>query len=243
MPCEEAFPALREEPLTPPMKNNKEMPKNMNNIFTTVALLSALGLFHASPAVAQPMAPLQLQYAVSTSELTGPGRRHSIHYFPRAADALGRQGFVRIINNSASDGTVTIRAIDDGGTAADELTLSLEANEAVQFNSDDLEDGNAGKGLSGSAGRPTVGDWRLELTTGLDIEVLSFIRTKQDGFLTAMHESVVRDGRLHRVLTFNPASNYRQVSLLRIVNPGEADTEVRISGRDDGGRVLGDGAH
>ena len=75
----------------------------------------------------------------------------------------------------------------------------------MHFNSKDLEDGNAGKGLTGSAG-PGQGDWRLELTSELDIEALSYIRTT-DGFLTAMHDTVpVVDGR-HEVAIFNPGSN------------------------------------
>ena len=50
----------------------------------------------------------------------------------------------------------------------------------------DLEAGNAGKGLTRSTGAGE-GDWRLTLTSDLDLEVLSYIRTT-DGFLTAMHD-------------------------------------------------------
>ena len=56
----------------------------------------------------------------------------------------------------------------------------------AHFNSNDLEQGNVGKGLTGSTGAGE-GDWRLELSSDADIEVLSYIRTT-DGFLTAMHD-------------------------------------------------------
>ena len=48
--------------------------------------------------------------------------------------------------------------------------------------------GNETKGLSAGTGARS-GDSRLELTTQLQIEVLSYIR-HGDGFLTAMHDTV-----------------------------------------------------
>ena len=73
-----------------------------------------------------------------------------VPYFP-AADA-SRQGFLRIVNDSARSGTVTIVAIDDIGRRYEPVTLTLDANETVNFNSDDLEGGNSAKGLTGSTG-------------------------------------------------------------------------------------------
>ena len=99
------------------------------------------------------------------------------------------QGFVRVINRSGQDGEVTIAAIDDTGFRAPGIALAIGSGETAHFNSEDLEQGNAGKGLSGGTGPPNVGDWRLELTSDLDIEVLAYIRTT-DGFLTAMHDVV-----------------------------------------------------
>ena len=66
------------------------------------------------------------------------------------------------------------------------MRLAIGADETKHFNSDDLEGGNPGKGLAGATGSGE-GDWRLALTSGLDIEVLGYIRT-EDGFLTAMHD-------------------------------------------------------
>lgn len=163
----------------------------------------------------------------------------NVPLFPSASDPQGRQGFVRVINHSDEAGEVGIVATDDTGMSSDPLTLAMAAGETVHFNSDDLEMGNAGKGLSGSA-LPGEGDWRLGLTSSLDIEVLSYIRT-QDKFLTAMHGIVPSEGNSHRyrVAIFNPASNTAQVSSLRLINSGEEDALVTITGVDDQGASPG----
>ena len=155
--------------------------------------------------------------------------------FPSALNAEDREGFVRVFNRSDEEGEVRIVAIDDMGMRSDPLTLSIAAGETKHFNSRDLEMGNPSKGLSGNA-FPGQGDWRLELASSLDIEVLSYIRHTQDGFLTAMHDIAPSVGNSHRVVIFNPASNIDQVSLLRLINPGALDALVTITGTDDSGQ-------
>ena len=165
---------------------------------------------------------------------------HRIGLFPSAADAQGRQGFARIINHSESDGEVDIDAYDDDGKHYGPLTLAIDAGETVHFNSDDLEEGNVGKGLDGATGPPDKGDWRLELSSTLELQVLSYIRTS-DGFLTSMHDFVGRtEAGQHRVAIFNPGRNTNQVSRLRLINPGAERTEVRIEGVDDKGQSPGE---
>jgi len=149
-----------------------------------------------------------------------------------------RQGFVRVINHSNAAGRVEIVATDDNGTAYPAISLSLAKNQTIHFNSEDLEDGNASKGLSGGVGSGR-GDWRLEMSSVLDIEVLAYIRTN-DGFLTAIHDIVATKGRHHRVPIFNPGSNRRQESSLRLVNIGYRDAGVKITGVDDNGESPGD---
>ena len=160
----------------------------------------------------------------------------TVWLFPAASDPR-RQGFVRVINRSAEAGAVRVEAIDDAGTRRGPVTLSIAANETVHFNSDDLEQGSAGKGLSGGVG-PGEGDRRLELDSELDFEALSYIRT-EDGFLTAMHDvaPVTKNG--HRVVTFNPGSNPNQKSRLRLVNFGSEDARVMVTGVDDTGASPG----
>ena len=89
-------------------------------------------------------------------------------------------------------------------------------------------------------GRLARRDWRLELSSTLELQVLSYIRTG-DGFLTSMHDAARRAGAgQYRVAIFNPGKNTNQVSRLRLVNPGAERTEVRIEGIDDAGRSPGE---
>ena len=77
-------------------------------------------------------------------------------------------------------------------------------------------------------------DYRPRLSSELDIEALSYIRT-EDGFVTAMHQVVPAQGMRHHVRFFNPGSNRSQVSRLRLVNPTGSDAAVTIEGLDDEG--------
>ena len=126
-------------------------------------------------------------------------------------------------------------AFDDAGVEHGPLTLRIGANAAVQFNSADLEAGNAARGLSGGVGEGS-GEWRLELRTGLDLEALAYVRTP-GGALASVHDVVPEDEAGHRVVFFNPASNRTQVSRLRLINPGEEAAAVRISGIDAAGET------
>ena len=165
----------------------------------------------------------------------GATATHRIGLFPSAANAMGRQGFARIINRTEASGEVRIEAWDDDGRSHGPLTLALGAGKTVHVNSNDLEEGNPGKGLEGATGPPGRGNWRLELSSTLDLQVLSYIRTA-DGFLTSMHDYVARsEAGQHRVAIFNPGRNSNQVSRLQLINPGNEGTEVRIEGIDDAG--------
>ena len=212
------------------------------------ALLGALCLLAAAPAGAQTRtivwsATLTTQdchtglgcyrpdceTALTSNQFTNDGNAEpEVALFP-AASAL--QGFVRVINESDREGTVRVRAIDDAGEEYDPLTLAIGAGEVVHFNSNDLESGNAAKGLTGGPGK---GDWRLAFETGLDVQVLGYVRTP-DGFLTSMHDTVVGSGGVYEVAFFNPGSNTSQVSVLRLVNRSASEAAVTIRGLDDAG--------
>ena len=163
---------------------------------------------------------------------------HHVPLFPTAGNEH-RQGFVRIINHGNGGGEVRIRAIDDTGYEAEEVVLTIGEHATVHFNSNDLEEGGAGeKGLSGSTGAPMGGDWRLVMTSSLDIEVLAYIR-HEGGFLTSMTDTTPYSGRRYRVAVFNPGSNPYQVSHLRLINPGHEEAVVEIVGVDDAGMSPG----
>ena len=177
-----------------------------------------------------------------TNLSTSPSVRHGdalvAPLFLSASDPHQRQGFVRIINRSDEAGRVHIKAHDDSGRDHAQLELWIEANAVVHLNSDDIELGAAAKGLKGSTGPASSGDWRLDLSSALDMEALAYAR-HEDGFLTSMHDVAPSAGGVHRVATFNPASNDRQRSLLRIVNLGDERAKVAIAGIDDAGASPG----
>ena len=154
---------------------------------------------------------------------------------PRGDAVAGREGFVRVINRTADAGEVTIEAIDESGRRAPATTLAVGAGETRHFNSRDLENGSAAKGLAGVG--QGQGDWRLELSMPVGMEALAYMRTNA-GFLTSLHETAGPPGRGHEVVFFNPGSNEAQVSELRLVNAGEVDATVTITGRDDIGEVA-----
>ena len=152
--------------------------------------------------------------------------------FPAYSEG-GRHGFVRVVNLSDRDGEVDIVAVDDGGNRFEPTTFSLGAGRAVHFNSHDLEYGNAANGLPQGVGSGQ-GDWRLELSSELDMLVLGYIRTP-DGFVAPVSDIAPRYRGGYLVPTFNPGRNTSQRSILRIGNLGDADAEVTISGVDDEG--------
>ena len=169
---------------------------------------------------------------------TGGGTSHVLPYV-LAERTAGRQGFVRIVNRSARAGTVTLTAIDDAGRTAGTETLDLAANGAIHFNSRDLESGNAAKGFSGVG--PGAGDWRLTLTSALDIQPLAYVRTN-DGFVTRIDdiEAEAEEGANRYVVHFfNPGRNRNQRSYLRLINPGTASARITIEAHDDTGAQRG----
>lgn len=164
------------------------------------------------------------------------GDEETIHHVPlflSAADTLGRQGFVRVVNKDAESASVRIRAYDDSGEYP--TNLSVPGSSVAHFNSDDLEVGNADKGIEGVGSGS--GNWRLELATSADVDVLAYVR-HEDGFLTSMHDIVASSGDgeyRYAVATFNPGSNRNQVSSLLLANSAEAAATVTIAAVDDRG--------
>lgn len=150
---------------------------------------------------------------------------------PNAANTQ-QQGFVRLINRSDALLPVTLWGLDAAGVRSPgTVTLTLAPHESRQMNSQDLEFGNADKGLTGALGSGS-GDWTLVVQGSLDLEALAYIRTP-GGFLTSMHDRVRGDGSQWWVPMFNPADNPNQRSRLRIVNTEETAVDLSIEGIDD----------
>ena len=157
--------------------------------------------------------------------------------FPAAADP-SRQGMLRIASRTGA-GDVSIRAIDDAGTRFGPVTLQLEADRIVNLDSDDLQTGNASKGLPDGLESGT-GDWRLRLSSDLELDVFAYVRM-QDGFLTAVQDVAGARGRRHHVPLFQSASTLRQGAQLRLINPGDERVAIRIQAWDDAGNAAQNG--
>ena len=106
--------------------------------------------------------------------------------------STGSISHLRVINHSAGAGTVRILAHDDTGLPHGPVTLDIRAGDAVDLDAGDLEAGNTEKGLRSGVGAGT-GAWRLELSSALDIEVLSYVRT-QDGLVSGIQKVVRPSG-------------------------------------------------
>jgi len=158
--------------------------------------------------------------------------------------AAGRMqyGYARIVNHSERAGTVTIYGIDDSGQRRGPIVLALKARESRHFSSRDLETGNASAGLTGTLGDGT-GDWRLELTSDLDIEPSAYAVTT-DGLVAPMHGIVrttrLEDDTVHHVPILDPGDG-SQMNWLRLVNVGRETANVTILGYDDAGQPAPDG--
>ena len=159
--------------------------------------------------------------------------------FPAASNPTGREGFARVANMTAAEGMVDIEVVDDAGVRAGPVRLQLAARATMHFNSEDLEDGNAAKGLSAGVGAPTKGAWRLELSSNeLTLAAAAYAR-HADGFVASLHETAPAADDAARVAVFHPASNEQQGSLLRLANNGADAAMATINGVDDAGAEAG----
>ena len=159
-----------------------------------------------------------------------------------ASQGAHGQSVARIVNRSARSGQVTIRAVDAQGRTYPAGALALAAGQTVEFNSTDLEQGDAERGLTGlTATGVDQGNWRLLLTSDLDIRASAYIEAS-DGLFGSFHECVSAAAatadaqQTHAVLLFNSAGHADGASRLRLINSAAAPANVRIRGLDDAGR-------
>ena len=158
----------------------------------------------------------------------------SAPWFASAGDA-GRQSFVRLVNRSEVAGEALVWGVDDAGARFGPARVSIGAGRTAHFNSEDLELGNAAKGLTDGIGAPMAGDWRLEILSTLDLEAQTFLRAPGGPF-SALHDGLPRVGETLRA-AFLPAGRERSpAGALRVSNPTGADETVMVWGFDDAGR-------
>lgn len=107
--------------------------------------------------------------------------------------------FIRVSNWGNTGGKVTVQGWDDNGTAAPggNVTFNLAAGKSQQINSTDLENGNAGKGLTGALG-DGAGKWRLVVTGEFDGMVVSSLnRNEANGTVTNLTDADNRGEQLN----------------------------------------------
>ncbi len=109
-------------------------------------------------------------------------------YNVNPAGVSSAESFVRVINPSNTTGRVSIVGWDDNGDMRGPLTFNLTALNSRQFNSQDIEAGNAAK-LAGAFG-DGVGKWRLEITGEFPgMRVQSLNRNYTDGTVTNLTDA------------------------------------------------------
>ena len=164
---------------------------------------------------------------------------HAVGLFPSASDA-NVEGVLRIVNRTDQFGRVDIEAIDDAGTSHGPVTLWISGLEGLVLTSGELEGGSTAKGLSVGTGAGS-GDWRLRLSTSLDLAVLSYVRPLgvQDGLLSAMHDVVPRRSWGHQVTLLDAAETPGQSARLRLINPSATEAGIVIRGVDGTGSMPG----
>ena len=223
----------------------------MKNRTLSFAARSEMLPFGATPGRRAAVLGTLLAAALTLAPASGvlAQQQHSLPLV-NAADR-SQQGFIRIINRSDRSGRVTIVATDDSGNRSSSVTLSMGALETRHFNSGDLENGHERR-LPGSGVGDGDGDWRLELTTDLEIEPLAYIRTST-GFVTSVHDVVQGEAipvpdsadvhaiRYH-VRFFNPKHDTAPGSRLRLINTSNLQNVVTITGLDDHGNSPPGGA-
>lgn len=164
------------------------------------------------------------------------GAAHHVHFFPNGSDPVTGTGVLRIINHSSEAGTVSVVAIDDAGTRSDATTFQVAAEGITTLRSADLENGNSSLDLTGIGSGQ--GPWRLELTTDLDLEILSYV-IGTNGQVNPMQIPVFgSNGRFQFSFSDPPDTSIEY--FLRLINRStDADVFVTVRGTDDAGQVHG----
>lgn len=172
---------------------------------------------------------------------TVPTEAAGVHvlYFANPGSNPNQQSFIRVVNRSGASGAVNVSAVDDAGIPAPggDIRFTLAANAALNFNAEDYTNGNPAKGLQGAFGSGT-GKWQLTVSSALNLEVMSLIRTP-DGFLTDLSNIAPRaasgDDSNRLLLSVVSGSNTDQQGLIRLVNRGGLAENVTLSAIDDAG--------
>ncbi len=176
-------------------------------------------------------------FLTSLNEVVPTSGNDYLVYFVNKASEPEQQTFLRILNRSDQSGSVTISAIDDAGNpGASDITLNLTANDSQQMTSQDLENGNTDKGLTGALG-DGEGNWRLTITSTLELDVMSLIRLP-GGYLTNLSAVAPGTGNTRELHLVEPADETLRTSSVRVVNTSNNVATITIAAVDDAGAVA-----
>ena len=154
-------------------------------------------------------------------------------YFANPGSNVIQQTFLRFVNPNASVASIEVYGIDDDGVPSKKIiSFMLAAQASLQFNAQDIENGNANK-LTGNLCNGK-GKWQLKIRSDKALKIMSLIRTP-DGFLTSVNDVVPTAGNNNLVYFANPASNIIQQTFMRFVNLTANTGLVTITGVDDAG--------
>lgn len=179
-----------------------------------------------------------------SSDVPTAGTQNLI-WFANPASNSNQQTFLRVTNLTGSAGLVTISGVDDSGAASlTDLSFNLDAYASKQLTAQDLENGNAGKDLSGNLSDGT-GKWQLTVDSELTLAVASLIRTP-DGFLTNLSAAVASsetsenadaDQRVQIPFALS-AETADKTTFLRIINLSNEAGTASLTGFDEQGNLL-----
>lgn len=173
-------------------------------------------------------------FLTSLNEVVPEDVSDRLVYFVNTASEPDQQTFLRILNRTDSSDTVTISGIDDAGNPADgTITFTLPANASQQMTSQDIENGNTGKGLTGAFG-DGEGNWRLTVTSSLELDVMSLIRLP-GGFLTNLSSVAPGSGNTRTLNYVESADETLRTGSIRVINTSGNSSTVTVSATDDNG--------
>ena len=162
------------------------------------------------------------------------GRAAGGHFVPifNPASNPHQRSMLRLVNPGGGDADVAVYAVDDHGTAAGPVTLSLAADSTRTLNAMELESGTAG--LDGALG-DGEGKWRLVVSADVEIHVMNLMSSPTD-HLTNLSTSF--DGGL-AVPMFPAAAHPTQQGFVRVANLSGTAGTAQIHGYDDAGTSYG----
>ncbi len=105
-------------------------------------------------------------------------------YLLNPGSNTNQRSLLRVVNTTGTTGTVTITGSDDNGDLAPGGAVSFQigANRGLVLTAQDIENGNASKGLSGALG-DGAGKWHLTVDSTVGLAILSLLDTP-NGFIT-----------------------------------------------------------